>query len=151
MLANLENSAVATGVEKISFHSSSKESFHFQFSFPFHYWRKVMPKEVQTVTQLHSFHTLAKYCSKFPKLGFSNMWTENLQMFKLVLEKAEEPVIKLPTSIGSSKKQENSRKTCTSPSLTMPKTLTVCITTNWKVLKELGIPEKTVARSRSNS
>ena len=50
-------------------------------------------------------------------------------MFKLVLEKAEEPEIKLPTSTGSSKKQENSRKT-SSALLTMPKTLTVWITTN---------------------
>ena len=42
---------------------------------------------------------------------FSNTWTVNFQMFKLVLEKAEEPEIKLPTSAGSSKKQESSRKT----------------------------------------
>ena len=42
--------------------------------------------------------------------GFNNMWTENFQMFKLDLEKADVPEIKLPTSIGSSKKQENSRK-----------------------------------------
>ena len=40
------------------------------------------------------------------KLGFSSMWTENFQMYKLGLEKAEEPQIKLPTSVGSSKKQE---------------------------------------------
>ena len=48
----------------------------------------------------------------------------NFQMFKLVLEKAEEPEIKLPTSVGSWKKQESSRKTSTS----------------WKILKEMGIP-----------
>ena len=51
-------------------------------------------------------------------------------MFKLVLEKAEEPEIKLPTSAGSLKKQESSRKTSISALLTMPKTLTVWITTN---------------------
>ena len=51
-------------------------------------------------------------------------------MFKLVLEKAEEPEIKLPTFSGSSKKQENSSKTSTSVSLTIPKPLTVWITTN---------------------
>jgi len=51
-------------------------------------------------------------------------------MFKLDLEKAEEPEIKLPTSIGSQKKQENSRKISTSASLTMLKPLTVWITTN---------------------
>ena len=53
-----------------------------------------------------------------------------LQMFKLVLGKAEEPEIKLPTSAGSWKKQESSRKTSTSALLTMPKPLTVWITTN---------------------
>ena len=62
-------------------------------------------------------------------------------MFKLDLEKAEEPEIKLPTSIGSSKKQENSRKTSTSAFLTTPKPLTVWITINWKILKEMGIPD----------
>ena len=54
----------------------------------------------------------------------------NFQMFQLDLEKAEEPEIKLPTSVGSSKKQEISRKTSTSASLTMLKPLTVWITTN---------------------
>ena len=58
------------------------------------------------------------------------MWTVNFQMFKLDLEKAEEPEIKLPTSIGSSKKQESSRKTSTSALMTTPKPLTVWITTN---------------------
>ena len=51
-------------------------------------------------------------------------------MFKLDLEKTEEPEIKLPTSVGSLKKQESSRKTSTSALLTMPKPLTVWITTN---------------------
>ena len=58
------------------------------------------------------------------------MWTVNIQVFKLDLEKAEEPKIKLPTSVGSSKEQESSRKTSTSALLTMPKPLTVWITTN---------------------
>ena len=62
-------------------------------------------------------------------------------MFKLVFEKAEEPEIKLPTSVGSLKKQESSRKTSVSALLIMPKPLTVWITTNWKILKEMGIPE----------
>ena len=60
----------------------------------------------------------------------------NFQMFKLVLEKAEEPEIKLPTSIGSSKKQDSSRKKSTSAFLSTPKPLAVCITINcgkfWK-------------------
>ena len=58
----------------------------------------------------------------------------NFQMFKLVLEKAEEPEIKY-SSAGSSKMQESSRKTSTSALLTMPKPLTVWITTNWKILE----------------
>ena len=58
------------------------------------------------------------------------MRTENLQMFKLDLEKVEEPEIKLPISVESEKKQENSRKTSVSASLTMLKPLTVWMTTN---------------------
>ena len=58
------------------------------------------------------------------------MWTVNFQMFKLVLEKAEELEIKLPTYAGSSKKQESSRKTSNSALLTMPKPLTVWISIN---------------------
>ena len=65
----------------------------------------------------------------------------NFPMFKLVLEEAEEPEIKLSTSDGSSKKQESSRKASSSTLLTMPKPLTVWITTNWKILKEIGIPD----------
>ena len=66
----------------------------------------------------------------------------NFLMFKLVLEKAEEPEIKLPTSAGSWKKQESSRKTSTSAFLTMPKPLTVWITINCgKILKEVGITD----------
>ena len=65
----------------------------------------------------------------------------NFQMFKLDLEKAEEPEVKLPTSAGSLKKQESSRKTSTSVLLTTPKPLTVWITINWKILKEMGIPD----------
>ena len=62
-------------------------------------------------------------------------------MFKLVLEKAEEPETKLPTYAGSLKKQESSRKTSISALLTMQKPLTVWITINWKILKEMGIPD----------
>ena len=59
------------------------------------------------------------------------MWTVNFQMFKLDLEKAVEPEIKLPTSAGSLKKQESFRKTSISALLTTPKPLTVWITTNY--------------------
>ena len=76
-------------------------------------------------------------------------------MFKLVLGKAEEPEIKLPTSTGSWKKQESSRKTSTTALLTMPKPLTVDHNKLWKILQEMGIPdlppEESVWRSGSNS
>ena len=61
----------------------------------------------------------------------------NFQMLKLDLEKAEEPDINLPTSVGSLKKQESSRKSFTYALLTTPKPLTVWITTNWKILQEM--------------
>ena len=96
--------------------------------------------------------------SKFSKPGFSNMRTVNFLMFKLVLEKAEEPEIKLPTSAGLSKKQESSRKTSISALLTMPKPLTVWITINcgkfWKRwnTRPSDLPlEKPICRSGSNS
>ena len=62
-------------------------------------------------------------------------------MFKLILEKAEEPEIKLPTSARSSQKQESSRKTSISALLTMPKPLTVDHNKLRKILKEMGIPD----------
>ena len=62
-------------------------------------------------------------------------------MFKLDLEKAEEPEIKLPTSFGSLKKQETSRKTSISALLTMPQPLTVDHNKLWKILQEMGIPD----------
>ena len=103
---------------------TGKDQFSFQSQ------RKAVPKNAQTMAQLHSSHTLAKWCSKFSKPGFNSTWTMNFQMFKLDLEKTEEPESKLPTSVGSSKKQGSSRKISTSALLTMSKPLTVWITTN---------------------
>ena len=65
----------------------------------------------------------------------------NFQMFKLDLDKAEKPEIKLPTSVGSLTKQESSNKTSTSTLLTTPKPLTVWITANWKILQEMGVTD----------
>ena len=82
-------------------------------------------------------------------------------MFKLDLEKAEEPEIIFPTSVGSSKKQESSRETPTSALLTMPKPLTQFVEDHnklWKILQEMGIPDllsyllrNLYAGSKSNS
>ena len=69
-------------------HRTGKGQFSFQSQ------RKAMPKNAQTTAQLHSSHTLVKWCLKFSKPSFSNTLTVNFQMFKLVLEKAEEPEIK---------------------------------------------------------
>ena len=100
-----------------------------------------IPKK-DNIKECSNYHSIAlishakKVMLKIFKPGFNSMWTVNFQMFKLVLEKAEEPEIKLPTSTGSSKKQESSRKTSISALLTMSKPLTVWITINcrkfWK-------------------
>ena len=126
MSANLENSAVATGLEMVSFHSNLKKG---------------------NAKECSSYHTFAliwhasKVMLKILQARLQQYVNRELQMFKLVLEKAEEPEIKLPTSAGSSKKQESSRKTFISALLTMSKPLTVWITINWKILKEMGIPD----------
>ena len=110
MPANLENSAVATGLEKVSFHSNPKEK-QFQRMF----------KQPHIALISHS----SKVMLKILQARVQQYVTVNFLMFKLVLEKAEEPEIKLPTSAGSSKKQESSRKTSISALLTMLKPLTV--------------------------
>ena len=112
--ANLENSAVATGLKKSVFipipkKGNAQECSNYRTIALISHASKVMLKILQARIQQH---------------------TMNFQMFKLVLEKAEEPEIKLPISVGSQKKQESSRKTSTSALLTMLKPLTVRITAN---------------------
>ena len=89
---------------------------------------------------------------------FNSMWTKNFQMLKLELERAEEPEIKMSTSNGSWKKQENSRNTFTSASWTTLKSLTVLITTNCGKFFKSGntrpsylSSEKPIRRSRRNN
>ena len=84
-----------------------------------------MTKNVQTTTHLHFISHASKGMLKIRQAGFNSTWTKNFQVYKLDLEKAEEPEIKLPTSVGSWKKQENSRKASTSTSLTTLKPLIV--------------------------
>ena len=88
MSANLENSAVATGLEKVSFHSSLKEG---------QCQRMFKPPD--------SLPRLVRLCSKSFKLGFSSKCTKNFQVYNLDLEKAEKVEIKLLTSVGSQRKQ----------------------------------------------
>ena len=73
---------------------------------------------------------LVRLCLKSFKQDFGSMWTKNFQTYNLGSEKAEEPEIKLLTFVESKRKQGNSRKTSTSDSLTMLKSLTMWITTN---------------------
>ena len=73
---------------------------------------------------------------------------KNFQMYKLGLEKAEEPETKLPKTAGSLKKQEVSKKTTISALLVMLKPLTVSITTNGKILKEMGVPDHLICLLR---
>ena len=115
MPANLENSAVATGLEK---------------SVPIPIPKKGNAKEFSSYFTIALISHASKVMLKISKPGFSNTLTVNFQMFKLDLEKAKEPEIKLPTSAGSLKKQESSRKTPIFALLTMPKPLTVWIITN---------------------
>ena len=88
MPANLENSEVATV-------ATGKSQFSFQSQ------RNTMPKNIQTTIRLHSFHMLARLCAKAFKLGFSSTQTENFQMYKLGIEKAEEPETKLTKFVRS--------------------------------------------------
>ena len=109
MPANLETSAVATGLEKVI----------------------PIPKKANA-KECSNYHTIA-FISHASKVMLKILQARlqqyvKFQFFKLILEKAEEPEIKLPTSAGSWKKQESSRKTSISALLTMPKPLTVWIT-----------------------
>ena len=91
--------------------------------------RKAMPKNVETTTQLHSSHTLAKECSKFSKPGqqYVNHEIPDVQAGFRKGRGTRDQIANIP---GSSKKQESSTKTSVSALLTMPKLLTVWITTN---------------------
>ena len=107
MPANMENSAMAMGLENICFHlipkkGNAKECSNYHTIALISHASKVMLKILQARLQQYMNH----------------------EPFKLVLEKAEEPEIKLPISAGSSQKQESSKKTSTAL-LTMPKPLTV--------------------------
>ena len=95
MPGNLENSGVATGLEKVSYHSNPKER---------------QCQECSNYLTIALTSHASKVMIKFSKPGFNRAWIENFQMFKLDLEKAEESEIKLPTSVGSQEKKETSRK-----------------------------------------
>ena len=134
MPANLENSAAATGLEKSVFTPIPK---------------KGNAKEYSNYQAIALISHASKVMLKILQARLPQYVTENFQMFKLDLEKAEEQEIKLPKSARSQKKQENSRKTYNSASLTTLKPLTVWITTNWKILKEMGTPDHLICLLRN--
>ena len=143
MPGNLENSAVATGLKKGQF------SFQSQ--------RRAVPRNVQTATQLYSFHILAKSCSKSFKLAFNSTWAYNFQIYNLGITDVEEPDFKLPTYIGSWRQQGSSRKATTLASYTMLKPLCgsqQTVENSWRdgsTRPSYLSPEKPVCWSRSNS
>ena len=110
-------------------HRTGKCQFSFQSQ------RKAMPKNVQTTAQLHSSHT-SKVMLKILQARLQQYVNRELPDVQAGFRRPEEPEIKLPTSAGSSKKQESSRKTSISDLLTVPKPLTLWITINcgkfWK-------------------
>ena len=116
MPANLENSAVTAGLEKFSFHSIPKKG---------------------NAKECSNYHTIAlishtsKVMLKILEARLQQYVNSELPDVQAVFRKGRGPEIKLPTSIGSSKKQESSRKTSTSALLTMSKPLTVWNTTNY--------------------
>ena len=113
MPADLENSAVATELEKVSFHFDPKE--------------RQCQRMLKLCTIVIISHT-SKVMLKFLQARLQQYMNHEIQMFKLVLEKGEQPEIKLTISLDH--KQESSRKISISALLTMPKPLTVWITIN---------------------
>ena len=117
MSANLENS---------SGHRTGKGQFSFQ---------RAISKNVRTTIQLCSFHMLESLGLKSFKLDFNNTWTKNFQIYKLGLEKVEEPEIKLSTFVGSWRKQRNWLHCF----IDYAKAFDCMDHTNWKILQEMGI------------
>ena len=137
MPANLENSAMATGLEKISFHSNPKES---------------NDKECSNYGTIALISHASKVILKILQARLQQYMNREVPNVQAGFRKAEEPEIKWPTSVGSSKKQESSRKTSTFALLTMSKPLTMRITKNcgkffkrWETRLTYLPPEKSYA------
>ena len=118
-------------VKLSSGHRTGKGQFSFQSQ------RKVMPKNAQTTSQLYSISHTSKVMLKILQARLQQYVNHELPDVQSHFRKAEETEIKLPTSSGSWKKEESSRKTSISALLTMPKPLTVWVTINcgkfWKI------------------
>ena len=128
MPANLKNSAVTIGLEKVSFHSNPKER-----------QCQSMLKLPHNCTISHAVISQAsKVKLKILQATLQQYVNHELPDVQVGFRKGRGTEIKLPTSAGSSQKQESSRKTSTSASLITLKPLTVWITTNWRILQEMG-------------
>ena len=114
-------------------HRTGKGQFSFQSQ------KKVIPKNVQTNAQLHSSQMPAKQCSKFSNWSFNSTWTMKFQMFKLVLEKAEEPIANIHWIIKKAREFQRNIYFCF---IDYTKTFD-CVDHNklWKILQEMGIPD----------
>ena len=117
-------------------HRMGKGQFAFQFQ------RRTMPKNVQTTVLLLSFHMLARLCSKSLKLGFSSMWTENFQMYKLGLEKSRAIRDQIVNIHWLTEKAREFQKNIYFCFIDYTKAFD-CADHNklWKILKEMGIPD----------
>ena len=113
-----------------------------------------IPKKGNT-KECSNYHTVAlisrtsKVMLKILQARLQQYVSHELPDVQAGFRKAEESEIKMPTSVGSQKKQESSRKTSISALLTMPKPLTVWITINWRILKEMGIPNHLICLLRN--
>ena len=117
-------------------HQTGKSQFSFRSQ------RKAMPKNAQSTAKLHSSHTIAKQWSKLSKRGVNYTWIMNFQVFKLVLEKAEEPEIKLPSICWIIKKARELQKNIYFCFIDYAKAFdSVDHNKLWKILQEIGIPD----------
>ena len=110
--------------------------------FSFQSQRKAMPKNVQTTTQLHSFHTLAKWCWKSSKLGFKSLWAKNFQWIQAGFRKGRGTIDQISNTLWIIEKTREFQKNIYFWVINYAKAFD-CVDQNklWKILKEMGIPE----------
>ena len=160
MPANLENSTGATGLEKVSFHSSpkednAKESSNYSTIAFISHTSKVMLKILQVRHQQYMNNEIPDVQAGFRKdrgtrEQIAKEYVKAVYCHPAYLTHMQSTSCEMKcwagwstswNQVGSLKKQESSRKTSTSALWTMPKSLTMWITTNWKILKETGLPD----------
>ena len=116
-------------------HGTTKDQFSFQSQ------RRAMPKNVQTTIQLHSFHTLARLCSKSFKLGFSSTKKKKNPDVEAEFQRGRGTRDQVANICWVMEIAGSSRNTSISASLTILKSLILWSITNWKILKVIRIPD----------